>query len=178
MPWTQAGIDARTWRPWLLVFLLPLKFDEPVFNACNQMNQRLCSSGWNKRGLLSLSVLVLKQLYVLGGKQGKAGIGRKEQGGTKRGNKEQTVKRKEMIYSKSSAGRGLLLLRVSLSLPLSLCSIYNSMGNCWVGSSEGFCCNWFKMQVVSLVVRKRRKGYLVSHIGGIRIRVRWECVPS
>lgn len=125
MPWTQAGIDARTWRPWLLVFLLPLKFDEPVFNACSQMNQRLCSSGWNKRGLLSLPVLVLKQLYVLGGKQGKAGIGRKEQGGTKRGNKEQTVKRKEMIYSKSSAGRGLLLLRVSpTSLSLSLSALF------------------------------------------------------
>lgn len=71
------------------------------------------------------------------------------------------AKRKEMIYSKSYVGRGLLLLRVSPT-SLSLCSIYNSMGNCWVGSSEGFCCNWFKMQVVSSVVRKRRKGYPVS----------------
>lgn len=81
--------------------------------------------------------------------------------------------RKEMIYSKSFAGIGLHLHPVSpTTLSLSLCSIYISLGNCWVGSTEGFCCNWFKMQVVSLVVRKRRKGYPVSYTDSVCMRGR------
>lgn len=106
---------------------------------------------------------------TVGGKKRESTHGQIKKGWREEGKweaeKEKRRRRKEMIYSKSSAGTGLPLLRVSpTSLSLSLCSIYNSMGNCWVGSSEGFCCNWFKMQVVSLVVRKRRKGSPVSYM--------------
>lgn len=71
-----------------------------------------------------------------------------------------------MIYSKSFGG----VTAAGCLPPHPLCSIYNSMGNCWVGSSEGFCCNWFKMQDVFLVVRKGRKGYPVCDVDSVCMR--------
>lgn len=90
--------------------------------------------------------------------------GRKEGGGRWRWRDRGTEREREgeSMYSKCYISIQLLLLPLPPSLPLpppvllspshSPGSIYNSVGNCWVGFSEGSCCNWFKMQVVSLVM--------------------------
>lgn len=63
-----------------------------------------------------------------------------------------------MLYQHSAASAPPPSLHLPLPPPVLLSpshspgSIYNSVGNCWVGFSEGSCCNWFRMQVVSLVM--------------------------
>lgn len=82
------------------------------------------------------------------------GGGRREEGDGE--TEAQREREGESMYSKCYISIQLLLLPlpppVLLSPSHSPGSIYNSVGNCWVGFSEGSCCNWFRMQVVSLVM--------------------------